>query len=185
MRAPGDGGAGASGTPTSGTPAGSGDRPAGVPAPALSEPHPGLDPELRDGFAALRRQEEAAAPRFAAFANRVAERRSHPEGVSSPHRRLRQLAIGVAAVAVAGATLVISVVPRLGTHAQPAATSGTLRPVPSLTAWRPATDFLLRTPGQEVLVNAPTFGREPAIGAELGVGSPADGRDEAQRRPRT
>jgi hypothetical protein len=138
---------------------------------------PELDRELRDSFTALRRQEEAGAPEFDVLSERAARRRQ-PRGASG---WFRPLAIAAATAAVAGAALVVASAPWLRTHVPQAAPS--LRPGSSITAWRPATDFLLRTPGQEVLTWPPAFGRAFSIGIELGLGSTAADRRERQRRP--
>jgi len=138
-------------------------------------PRPDLDRELREGFAALRRQEKAAAPGFSTLAQRTGERaggRSRQPGERGTWgtRRVRPLAIAAATAAVAGAALVLVTSPWLGTHAPSGASSP--RPLPSITAWRPATDFLLRTPGREILAGPPAFGRASSIGAGLGIGRP-------------
>jgi hypothetical protein len=138
---------------------------------------PDLDPDLRDSFAALRRQEEAGAPEFEVLSESAARRRQ-PRG---PSRRFRPLAIAAATAAVAAA-LVVASAPWLRTPAPPADSS--VRPV-SITAWRPATDFLLRTPGQEVLTKPPAFGSASSIGIEFGLGSTSADRRDVQRRPST
>ncbi|HYL05283.1 MAG TPA: hypothetical protein VE075_04545 [Thermoanaerobaculia bacterium] len=175
------------GVPGSGDGAGRGAR------PDLG-PQPDLDVELRGGFAALRRQEEAAAPSFGTFAKRgakrAAERAAARRRARDPRahgRRLPPLAIAAATAAVACAALVVVTSPWLGTHAPLGGTS--VRPKPSITAWRPATDFLLRTPGREILAGPPAFGSYSAIGIALdpgrhgAPGGPAADRRDIQRRP--
>jgi hypothetical protein len=127
---------------------------------AGSDPGPdaNLDRDLRDSFAALRRQEEAAAPGFGTLSELAARRRRRARGRK---RRLQPLAAAAATAAVACAALVLATSPWLRPHARPA---GTYAPAPSISAWRPATDFLLRTPGHEVLVRLPAFGSSSAMG---------------------
>jgi hypothetical protein len=140
--------------------------------PGDSRPVP--DSDLRDSFAALRRREEEAAPGFDALSESAARRRQPP----GPSHRFRPLAI--AAAAVAGAALVVVSSPWFRTHVPPADPS--TRAVASITAWRPATDFLLRTPGQEILTKPPAFGGASSNGIELGLGGTAADHD-LQRRP--
>ncbi|MBV8201236.1 MAG: hypothetical protein JOZ15_11490 [Acidobacteria bacterium] len=136
----------------------------------------GLDSDLRDSFAVLRRQEQAAAPGFAAMSEAAAK--SQPNGVGS--RRLRPLLVAAAGAAVACAALVVGSSVWLRTHAPHARPS--LQAESSITGWRPVTDFLLRTPGQEVLAGPPPFGSS-SIGMALGAGRAAADRHDTQRRP--
>jgi hypothetical protein len=104
------------------------------------------DRDLRDRFAALRREEEARAPAFAALAT---SRRQH--------RRLSPgMFIAAAACVAAILAAVLWAMPLLwkpqhepGTH------------VASITEWKPPTDFLLETPGRELLRTVPTIGAWP------------------------
>jgi len=130
--------------------------------------------DLRDGFAALRRQEENAAPSFATLAAAAARRRRQPHG---RNRRWRPLAVAAATAAAVLGALVVGTSPWLRTHVLPS--TPPLGLAPSLSAWRPATDFLLRTPAQEILTTSPTFGRDRS----LGLGNPLSTLRDTSRRP--
>jgi hypothetical protein len=100
------------------------------------------DDDLRARFAVLRQEEEALAPEFAL-----------PSGVAQgrrPSGRRIALAVSLATV-VAVVVLVARFVPQKG-HPDP----GT--PVASLTEWKAPTDFLLETPGRELLRTVPAIG---------------------------
>lgn len=104
---------------------------------------PNDDSDLRERFAEFRRQDQARAADFNTFLRR--------RGTAGLLRRFP------AWIAVAAClTIAIGVV--LGTRR-------TSRPHPapemSITEWRSSTDFLLRTPGQEVLQTVPKFGGWP------------------------
>jgi len=83
------------------------------------------DDQLRSAFAELRRVETARIPAF-----RVQRRRGR--------RRSTQLAFAVVLLIV----LALVMIPR-----RP--------PQPSISAWRAPTDFLLQTPGRELLQSVP------------------------------
>lgn len=125
---------------------------------------PGRDRELRAGFAALRRQDEQAAPAFAALWNGAVRRSRAARG-----RGLRRAALAAASATAALAALAVALSPWVKSgllSPRPSARqalSPAGRPAPSITAWRPPTDFLLRTPGEEILVQAPSFGRDAAL----------------------
>jgi hypothetical protein len=131
-------------------------------------------PDLRDGFAALRRHEEQAAPSFATFAAEAARRRRGPRGRD---HRWRPLAVAAATAAAVLGALAVGTSPWLRTHLSPSTAAAQL--APSISAWRPATDFLLRTPAQEILSTSPTFGRDPS----LGLGNPPSTLNDTSRRP--
>jgi hypothetical protein len=98
------------------------------------------DRDLRARFAALRQEEEAQAPRFALPATRAVRRRRTPGLIP----------VAECALAIAAAIFVLRFValePR-----RPSA------PVASLTEWRAPTDFLLETPGRELLRTVPALG---------------------------
>jgi hypothetical protein len=106
---------------------------------------PGEDPDLEAAFAALRRQEETAGRSFAALWAAAGERRQGR--TVKPWRPL----LLAGAAAAAGLLAVALALWRL-----PPPSAGT---VPTISQWRPATDFLLQTPGRELLGEAPTLGR--------------------------
>jgi hypothetical protein len=102
------------------------------------------DRDLRERFAALRRQQEAQAPEFAA-----------PQLSSARPVRPRSpaalIAVAACLLAIAAVGLWISTVshrlePRQG------------KPVASLMEWKPPTAFLLQTPGRELLRTVPEIG---------------------------
>jgi hypothetical protein len=140
---------------------------------------PGPDRELGDRFAALRRQEEEAAPGFGTLLDRVARHRLERR---RPASRLRPLAAATVAAAIALLALVVTTLPSVRTRMLPPRPRLS-RPVPSIAAWRAPTDFLLHTPGEEILSTAPVFGRIPS----LGIGTKPHNLDrlESQRRLRT
>ena len=83
------------------------------------------DDQLRNAFAELRRAELAHVPRFAVM----------------PRKRRPYIALAFAAVVLL-IVLVVAVLPH-----RPSA--------PSISAWKAPTDFLLQTPGRELLVSVP------------------------------
>jgi hypothetical protein len=137
-----------------------------------------LDAELRERFAALRRQETEAAPGFGEIVYRARAKRRRDRhagaiggwagrGGSVPARRLRLAALGALAMVLALAALLAITRPWAGTRGlPPAASRARPRPVPLLTAWRSPTDFLLRTPGSEILSTTPSFGSDLFLGFE-------------------
>jgi hypothetical protein len=99
------------------------------------------DRDLQARFAELRRQDASQALEFARLTHRRgAERKPFP---------LRKLAVAVACIAIV-ALMVARLRPR-----------PPLAPVPSLTEWKSPTDFLLQTPGRELLKTVPQFGAWP------------------------
>jgi hypothetical protein len=97
---------------------------------------------VRAALAKLRADDERDAPAFDAVLSRVATHRR-----SRLH--IRRLAIAAALVLVAvGAYRTLSTRPRLMVP----------REVVALSAWRPATDVLLQTPGRELLRQSPQLG---------------------------
>jgi hypothetical protein len=104
----------------------------------------GDDRDLRDRFAALRREEEVGAPEF------VAPSRPGQEQV---HRRSPGVLVAAAAclaILVAG---FLWPRPRSGPQREPA--------VASITQWKSPTSFLLDTPGRELLQTVPAIGVWP------------------------
>jgi hypothetical protein len=98
------------------------------------------DRDLRERFAAMRRGEEAGAPPIDRL---LARARSGGEA-----RRLA--GPGLAIAAAAAVLMALALLPRR----EPPPPS----PVPLLTEWRSPTDFLLQTPGREILDTLPRFG---------------------------
>lgn len=110
------------------------------------------DRDLRARFAELRRQDALRAPEFAGLI-----RRSRPP-------MFRRMAVAAVCVLVAG-LLVLVLYPR--------------RPAPpalSLTQWRSPTDFLLQTPGRDLLRSVPRFGAWPEEGVAPGPSPSPTGR---------
>jgi hypothetical protein len=93
------------------------------------------DADLRQAFAALRREEAKAAPAFEAVRARRAPRRLTPLG-------------GLLAAASVTAAILGVVVRR----------SDPPPPIASLEQWIAPTDFLLDTPGREILQTVPRIG---------------------------
>ena len=83
------------------------------------------DDQLREAFAELRRVEAAHVPRFAMM----------------PRKRRPYTALAFATVVLL-VVLVVAVIPR-----RP--------PAPSISTWTAPTDFLLQTPGRELLASVP------------------------------
>jgi hypothetical protein len=103
------------------------------------------DNDLRDRFAALRREEEAQAPDFVVLASgSAARRRRRPAG------KMIVLATCLAMMIAAAIFLLRPVLlkPKQGPGS----------PVASITEWKAPTDFLLETPGRELLRTVPAIG---------------------------
>ena len=97
------------------------------------------DRDFRERFAALRREEEAAAP---AIGQLLARTRRMPE--------VRRVGRSVAAAAAVAVLVVLALLPVWDPERPSAA--------PPVENWRSPTEFLLRTPGREVLETLPRFG---------------------------
>jgi len=95
----------------------------------------------------LRREEEARAPEFSALA---APGRSQGRPLWSG--RVVAASVCVAAITAAGLWLETAL---HRPHAEPAT------PVASIAGWKPPTDFLLETPGRELLQTVPVIGALP------------------------
>jgi hypothetical protein len=104
----------------------------------------GNDEDLHDRFAALRREEGAQAPEFARLFNTREERvrRWSPAHVAA--------AAVCLAITIATALLLV--------HGPWRPQQGQRAPVASITAWKSPTDFLLETPGSELLRPMPELG---------------------------
>jgi hypothetical protein len=96
------------------------------------------EPDLRDRFAALRREEEQGAPPFAAVRQAARAHRRRPAS--------RRWLLAPVSVAAALCLLLVWLTERTGTP-PPAPPGASL----ALADWRPPTDFLLQTPGREIL----------------------------------
>jgi len=124
------------------------------------------DEELRELFSVLRGEDEAHAPPFMAEQGR---RRNGPP-LPSGWR--------LAAASVFAATVLLAVLVwlRHGPPRIPGVPGRGPVPVISITEWKPPTDFLLNTPGREILRTAPVIRLQPYLNS---TGSPAN------RKPKT
>jgi hypothetical protein len=104
------------------------------------------DRDLRHRFAELRRKDRTNAREFSSCLHR-AGRRAKPIPLSV----WVAVSAGLAVMIAAGAMLV----PRSGRR-------NTGSPETSITEWKSGTDFLLRTPGLELLQTIPRIGEWPA-----------------------
>jgi hypothetical protein len=132
------------------------------------------DDELRARFAELRRLEAETAPAFGALWRRAA---------SAPRRLLPA---PVAAVLTVLALAALAVIVRPWDRMRGAAPAAReTRTAPLITAWRSPTDFLLHTPGEEVLTTTPSFGSglPPLVDAGPRSRRTATPRHEAPTRP--
>ncbi len=105
--------------------------------------------DLRRAFAALRREDEAEAPRFDSVLT---------AGQASRDRRRLPLLAGSAALMGVIVFVVVAVAVR-----RPASTPPR---VAAFEQWTAPTDFLLRTPGRELLETTPRFGARPFLRPE-------------------
>lgn len=110
----------------------------------IDESHEPGEQELREIFAVLRREEHSRTPPFRAT---VATR-------TESARWRRSVWIPLAASLCAVAILAMLPWPR----PRPTPRQGPTAPVASITQWRPPTEFLLETPGREMLHSIPEFG---------------------------
>jgi len=111
--------------------------------PHIRADSPG-DDQLRARFAALRREEEAQAPEFVIRSGVGRER-----GRQRSTGQLIAITACVAAIAVAAVWLHFA-------SQKPEPEPGKF--VASITEWKAPTDFLLLTPGRELLRTVPTIG---------------------------
>jgi hypothetical protein len=103
------------------------------------------DRDLYESFAALRREEETRVPNFTEPSPSVSRYGSWRL------RRTLFVATACLAIMIAAAFWLVSS-SRIRNQRRQQATV-------SITTWKPATDFLLNTPGREVLYNVPTVGQ--------------------------
>ncbi len=127
------------------------------------------DPELRQSFVDLRRQELREGPAFAPLWEAAGRRRRERRERTSRPFLLAGAGAAVAVLALLAVWLVRPQVPEPPPSAWAA---------PSISAWRAPTDFLLRTPGREILRETPALGR----GFPIGLGSPSNPVSR-ERRP--
>jgi hypothetical protein len=103
------------------------------------------DDDIRNRFAALRREEEAQAPKFAL-----------PSPAATPRVRWRPvgklIAVAVCLLATAGVGTLWLHLASQRTGREPG------KPVAFVTDWKAPTDFLLETPGRELLRTVPAIG---------------------------
>jgi hypothetical protein len=117
-----------------------------MPVDSNSERGPG-DEELREHFSMLRQEDEAKTPPFMAGPKTTLERPP-----AQPGWRLTAGSVLAATVLAGLLWLRYEFVARpAGRGYRPGA------PITSITQWRPPTDFLLNTPGREILRTAPVL----------------------------
>ena len=115
------------------------------------------DLELRSMFAALRREDQSSAPGFISGSRALREDLRRRRGA-------RLMSVSIFAAVVIAALIWLRPPLRPGpahTVAAPGRTPGV--PVASIATWMPPTDFLLDTPGRELLQSTPTVGMEPSL----------------------
>jgi hypothetical protein len=119
------------------------------------------DSNLREQFASLRHADAASAPSFERVIG-IVRRRSNDAGWRVA------IAACILMVAVGGVILRVS-------HPREAPT--TRASAPTLADWRASTDFLLDTPGRELLHTIPELGRRTSTGLDplppIGITMPA------------
>jgi hypothetical protein len=120
------------------------------------------DRDLRESFDALRREDEGASPAFNSMWDRAA-RRDASRRLTHASRQAVWVAAGVAFLA--GATILYWT-----PSPPPEAVSADV--ARAFAEWRAPTDFLLRTPGRELLETVP----------RVGVDLPSGPRDGMRRR---
>lgn len=116
----------------------------------------GGDRDLRERFAALRREEEARVPEFV-----VRSRRGNEPGKQRFSGKLIAASACLAATIAAALWLL-----------RPTQPPNAYEPVAVITEWKPPTNFLLDTPGRELLRAVPTIGEWPADAKAFGPEQP-------------
>jgi hypothetical protein len=109
---------------------------------------PNDDRDLRESFAALRREVEAHVPPISILAPPP-----HKRGYPWLPGKLAAGAIGLAILIAAAVWLLPGF-----RVAHPASNRDREQATASITSWKPATDFLLDTPGRELLQGVPEIG---------------------------
>jgi hypothetical protein len=102
--------------------------------------------DLRRRFAALRKEDARGAPGFAGL-----WREAHGRRGSRRSRPVFWLAVAAGTCALLVTTAMVARRPHLSPSAETIIT-------PSLSHWRPPTDFLLQTPALEILTTVPALG---------------------------
>jgi hypothetical protein len=102
------------------------------------------DQDLRDRFRALRQEEETRAPELADLLRRVPVRASS--------KSARRLIVAAALLAATVATVLLFWPTLPSFHQNPG------KPVVSITQWKSPTEFLLDTPGRDILRTVPSMG---------------------------
>jgi hypothetical protein len=112
------------------------------------------DRDLHEIFAEVRREEEEHVPPISMLS------------LTARTHRPRRLSGRLAAAAVCLATLILAALWRLpGPRMSPeGADPGRQQAANSITSWKPATDFLLDTPGRELLEGVPDIGEWHGLG---------------------
>ena len=119
------------------------------------------DRDLRARFAALRQEDEARRPDFSVFWG--------PAGRPRPRWGGR-----LAAVAVVLVTMMTAILFLRSPRREPA--PHVPKPVTSIIEWKAPTDFLLETPGRELLETVPQIGQWPGHSASPGRGRKPAGK---------
>ncbi len=119
------------------------------------------DSDLREQFASLRRDEATSVPSFERVIG-IARRRSNDAGWR---------------VAIAASLLIVAMGAVIFRVSRPPEAPTTRVSVPSLADWRAPTDFLLDTPGRELLHTVPDLGGRTSTGLDpfppIGITAPA------------
>ena len=118
------------------------------------------DADLRAAFSALRTEDAAGAPPFEAVLAAGSRRGTH---------RRRPWLVPALTGAMAAAALAVAIV-AVARRPEPR-----LAPPVSIERWTAPTDFLLETPGRELLETVPSIGEVPEIG-------PLDGAEKTAKR---
>ncbi len=103
------------------------------------------DRDLRELFRKLRQEDQQSAPSFRKIWTTSVSRQSHP-------RPLLRFAVAVSVFLLFGLSIYLVERAMIQTAPQTA-------PVYTFSEWKAPTDFLLQTPGRELLQSAPAFGR--------------------------
>jgi hypothetical protein len=119
------------------------------------------DRDLHEIFAAVRREEEAHVPPISILSLTARGRR--------PRLLSARLATGAACLATAIAAAVWLLPGSRVAHVGP--NRGREQATASIGSWKPATDFLLETPGRELLEGIPDVGQWPGV-----VNAPGPGK---------
>ena len=122
----------------------------------IDNDHGSDDAELRELFSRLRQEEQLHAPRFNAESKPTSSIRRTP--VRRPLGRTLAGAF-LCVVTTLATILYLRHEPR---RHPPAPQTGV--PVASISEWKPPTDFLLKTPGSEMLRAAPALELRPYLG---------------------